>query len=484
MLWPPSMIASLRPSCWFASVLLVLPMACSRGGGGGTPPPVTPAPLRGIVGATPDGLIEVALTGNAVLGQRLGSFGFSGITHDEIVDIYYGLDRSNGAITAIDFQPQVQRRVTSSLPFVPLPYITHDPVTSHLFVVDSGTNELVRVHAFTGQSTILGVIDEDLEVRGLAFDIIDRTVRVLARVVSVPEHRLVTLDDDASTLQSRLLSLPVGTSSVEGLDFVVHDGTARILVDGRAASLVEPSGVVSMLPSADPVSFSDITTTRNPTDSPSARGLFGFLGEFLVSIDPDLGTAQLSAALGLVSIEGAAYDAVNDRTFIVDAQLEEVWSVRNSTGLAARLQRFVDSHGLAFDSVVDQVYAVRSDGELLAMSAAGGGGLLALGNTTLTDVEGLALDPLERRLFAVQASSDRLFEIDLANGQATDLGATGFAELSGLGFDVATRMLVATDTAGFCLVEIDPDAPASARAIAPIGLPIRGLGARVAPEDG
>jgi uncharacterized protein YjiK len=160
----------------------------------------------------------------------------------------------------------------------------------------------------------------------------------------------------------------------------------------------------------------------------------------LITINTATGAGTvIGTGLGLFccdGVTGLAYDSLGDTLYGVDNLRDHFVSIGRTSGLGSVIHE-LDTQGplsLTYDSLRDTLFAVSDNtDELLTISKTGVESIIA--SIGLSNVRGLAYDPFTDTLFAVNTiSTDNLLTINRITGAVTDLGEIGFSDVTGLTF--------------------------------------------------
>ncbi len=169
-----------------------------------------------------------------------------------------------------------------------------------------------------------------------------------------------------------------------------------------------------------------------------------------------------NVVIGMIDVEGAAYDEVNDVTYIVSDGKQELLGRVDAAGLVTIVGPvgFQEVQCLAFDPATGTLYGVDDDADTLIQidTATGHGTAIgAPGALGAANVEACEFDSTNNVLYAVNDANNTLLTIDTTTGVGTVVGTgLGTSAIESLAYDPgADKLYGANVSGGGTLVEID-----------------------------
>jgi sugar lactone lactonase YvrE len=368
--------------------------------------------------------------------------------------------------------------------------LTHDPDSNLLVGFLSGNRELVTLDAVTGALTVLGPLDDAVNLASLArvpgtgvlYGIttgadpelvsIDRATRTATAIADIAFFNTRDLAYDAAT--GHLYTAHDRTFSSEPSELVAIDpatgaGTVagpledfleRLAVDPGTASLYGLNRSTNQLRELDKSDGSVTTNFINPTGYTQPNALTfnatsGALqtvasnadnrGDVLIDISPTSGRGAFRAALGFDSIGSMAHDPATGTLYATDVSGDWLIEIDTGTGRGTRIGDlgFDEIAGLAWDPAAGVLYGVDAvAGQLVTIEPATGTAS-AVASTGVTTIRSLAHDPNTGTLYGVDQAANTLVRIDKTNADVTEVGPLGVAHVDGLAWDADRARLLA-----------------------------------------
>lgn len=174
----------------------------------------------------------------------------------------------------------------------------------------------------------------------------------------------------------------------------------------------------------------------------------------LGTIDPGSGVWSLIGSQGIPSgesINGMAYDNVNDVLYGVNTATDELVTMNTASGLASTVGGTSGGqfNGLAYNSNLGVLYSMTTTDQLYSINPGSGASTFIGGGNVPDQIEGMAYDAIADRLFGLNGQG-QVFSINTSTGTATALpnsiGTSGLWR--GLTWDGTNQQLLASIVGG------------------------------------
>ncbi len=247
--------------------------------------------------------------------------------------------------------------------------------------------------------------------------------------------------------------------------------TSQAAQENETVPLLDPErlgqlGRVFIIASSEPVNPPELPPRPEPP-SPEipplpASGLIGSdsSSDKLLAIDPLDGQASEHGDLGIVNLNGLAFDVNLGILYGLNVGTDTLIAIQASTGQFETVGPlgvdFPSVAGLAFDPDNRILYATSNGGAANLYSVNTGTGAATPIGPLGINVPGLAYKPETSTLFGVSGQTNALYTIDTATGATTQVGPLGTnTSYCGLAYDTATGTLYLSHTVDDNLYSID-----------------------------